>query len=66
LKKSVVCPNYGKLEPEAFDEIGDGMISMPPIMRAAAKAGVKHCHVEQDHSPSPLQSIRKSLKSLSS
>jgi sugar phosphate isomerase/epimerase len=66
LKNGTVCPNYGKLEPGAFDEIGDGMISMKPIMRAAEKAGVKHCHVEQDHSPAPLQSIRKSLNSLSS
>ena len=66
LKKGAVCPNYGKLAPDAFDEIGDGMISMKPIMRAAEKAGVKHCHVEQDHSPAPLQSIRKSLKFLSS
>jgi hypothetical protein len=42
------------------------MIPMKPIMRAAEKAGVKHCHVEQDHSPSPLQSIRKSLTHLNS
>lgn len=66
LKKGTVCPNYGKLAPDAFDEIGDGMISMKPIMRAAEKAGVKHCHIEQDHSPAPLQSIRKSLNSLGS
>jgi sugar phosphate isomerase/epimerase len=66
LKKGTACPNYGKLEPDAFDEIGDGMIPMKPIMRAAEKAGVKHCHVEQDHSPSPLQSIRKSLTHLNS
>ena len=61
LKKGTPCPNYGKLEQAAFDEIGDGMIPMKPIMRAARKAGVRHCHVEQDHSPSPIESIRKSL-----
>jgi sugar phosphate isomerase/epimerase len=66
LKKGTLCPNYGKLEPDAFDEIGDGMIPMGPIMRAAEKAGVKHCHVEQDHSPDPVQSIRKSLDHLNS
>lgn len=66
LKKGTPCPNYGKLEKDAFDEIGDGMIPMKPIMRAAQKAGVKHCHVEQDHSPAPLQSIRKSLRHLNS
>ena len=42
------------LKKDAFDEIGDGMIPMKPIMRAAQKAGVKHCHAEQDHSPLPL------------
>jgi sugar phosphate isomerase/epimerase len=66
LKKGTACPNYGKLEQDAFDEIGDGMIPMAPIMRAAQKVGVKHCHVEQDHSPSPLKSIRKSLEHLNS
>ena len=66
LKKGTLCPNYGKLSKEAFDEIGDGMIPMKPIMRAAQKAGVKHCHVEQDHSPSPLLSIRKSFNHLNS
>jgi sugar phosphate isomerase/epimerase len=64
LKKGTPCPNYGKLQHDAFDEIGDGMIPMKPIMQAAQKAGVKHCHVEQDHSPAPLESIRKSLKHL--
>ena len=62
LEKGTACPNYGKLEKDAFDEIGDGMIPMKPIMRAAQKAGVKHCHAEQDHSPAPLQSIEKSLR----
>ena len=66
LRKGTVCPNYGKLEPEVFDEIGDGMIPMIPVMRAARACGVKHCHVEQDHSPAPLKSIRKSLKHLRS
>ena len=66
LKKGTPCPNYGKLAKDAFDEIGDGMIPMKPIMRAAQKAGVKHCHVEQDHSPSPLLSIRKSFNHLNS
>ena len=66
LQKGTACPNYGKLEKDAFDEIGDGMIPMKPIMRAAQKAGIKHCHVEQDHSPAPLESIRKSLTHLNS
>ena len=66
LKKGSICPNFGKVEPDAFDEIGDGMIPMLPVMKAARNCGVKHCHVEQDHSPSPLKSVRKSLKYLNS
>ena len=64
LQKGSVCPNYGKVKPEAFDEIGDGMIPMFPIIEAAKKIGVKHCHVEQDHSHAPLSSIQKSLNFL--
>ena len=45
-------------------EIGDGMIKMEPIMNIAQKTGVQHCHVEQDQSPAPLDSIRKSLNYL--
>ena len=66
LKKGSICPNFGKVEPDAFDEIGDGMIAMLPVMKAARNCGVKHCHVEQDHSSSPLKSVRKSLKHLNS
>ncbi len=66
LKKGSICPNFGKVEPDAFDEIGDGMIPMVPVMKAARNCGVKHCHIEQDHSPSPLKSVRKSLKHLNS
>jgi len=64
LQKGSTCPNFDKVQPEAFDEIGDGMIPMIPIMQAAQKFGVKHCHVEQDHSPDPLASVRKSLSFL--
>ena len=45
LKKGSVCPNFGKIEPEAFDEIGDGMIPIIPVMRLAQKLGIMHCHV---------------------
>ena len=61
--KSAV-PNFGKVSPDTFDEIGDGMIKMEPIMNIAQKTGVQHCHVEQDQSPAPLDSIRKSLNYL--
>jgi sugar phosphate isomerase/epimerase len=61
LNKSVETPNFGSLPPEAFEELGDGVIDMVPIVEAGLAAGVEHCHVEQDHSPSPLDSIRQSI-----
>jgi sugar phosphate isomerase/epimerase len=64
LNKSVETPNYGSIPKEAFEELGDGVIPMEPIIKVAADAGVKHCHVEQDHSPHPLQSIRESMQHL--
>ena len=64
LKKKSAVPNFGKVSPDTFDEIGDGMIKMEPIMNIAQKTGVQHCHVEQDQSPAPLDSIRKSLNYL--
>jgi len=66
LKKNSVIPNFGKVTPGTFDEIGDGMIKMEPIMKVAQQSGVIHCHVEQDQSPAPLKSIRKSLNYLKS
>lgn len=66
LRKGTTCPNFEKVQPEAFDEIGDGMIPMVPIMEAAHKYGVRYCHVEQDHSPTPLNSISQSLAFLKS
>jgi sugar phosphate isomerase/epimerase len=61
LNESIQTPNYGSIPPEAFEELGDGVIEMTPILEAAADAGVDHCHVEQDHSPYPLESIRQSM-----
>ena len=37
------------------------MIDMEPIIVAAKDAGVKLCHVEQDHSPDPLASLEQSM-----
>lgn len=64
LNKAIKTPNYGSIPQEAFEELGDGTIAMEPIIRAANRAGVKHCHVEQDHSPHPIQSIQQSMKHL--
>jgi sugar phosphate isomerase/epimerase len=61
LKNGIAVPNFRGLPQEAFQEIGDGVIAMKPILDAAANAGVKHCHVEQDHSPDAIASIRQSI-----
>jgi len=64
LKKGVEIPSFSSPGKDAFKEIGSGMIDMNPIMAAAEKSGVKHCHVEQDQSPHPIQSIQESMKAL--
>lgn len=66
LNRSVETPNYGSIPPEAFEELGDGVIAMEPIIDVAAEAGVKLCHVEQDHSPHPIKSIQQSMTHLKS
>lgn len=66
LNKSVKTPNYGSIPAEAFEELGDGVIDMRPIVEAGLEAGVAHCHVEQDFSPHPLDSIRQSMAYLKS
>lgn len=60
LKPGIKLPEFGSLPQDAFKELGNGIIPMEPILAAAEKAGVVHCHVEQDHSPDPLASIKQS------
>lgn len=64
LKAGIPLPEFGKLPDDAFQELGDGIIPMEPILKAAAAAGVAHCHVEQDQSPDPLASIGQSIRYL--
>ncbi len=46
----------------AFREVGKGMIDILPVLKAAAKAGVKHYFVEQDQTAgNPLDSLRESF-----
>jgi sugar phosphate isomerase/epimerase len=66
LKNKSSIPNFGQVSPDTFDEIGDGMIDMESIMKIAQKTEVEHCHVEQDQSPFPLKSIKKSINYLKS
>jgi sugar phosphate isomerase/epimerase len=61
LKAGLTLPTFGSVPNDAFQELGDGIIPMEPLLAAAAAAGVTHCHVEQDQSPDPLASIRQSL-----
>jgi sugar phosphate isomerase/epimerase len=66
LNKEIKTPNYGSIPKEAFEELGDGVIPMEPIIKVAAESDVKICHVEQDHSPHPIQSIQQSMQHLGS
>ena len=52
----------GKVPAEAFEELGDGMIDMAKVIQVSSEIGVEQCHVEQDQSPNPLNSIAQSLK----
>lgn len=56
----------GKVPHDAFQEVGDGVIDMAAIMKLAKEIGVHQCHVEQDQSPAPLDSIAESIQFLKS
>jgi sugar phosphate isomerase/epimerase len=59
-----VITDEGQVTPATFKELGAGEIDIPAIMHAAQATGVQYCHVEQDHSPAPLQSILESIQYL--
>ena len=61
LNGATELPSYDGVSNDAFEEIGDGVIDMGPIINAAKEAGVAHCHVEQDQSPDALASIQQSM-----
>jgi len=54
----------GQVPADAFQELGDGIIDMPQVIRLAEEIGVDQCHVEQDQSPAPLDSIAQSVNFL--
>ena len=64
LKPGIETPLYDGIPEDAFQELGDGTIDWVKILAAAEKAGVTHCHVEQDRSPHPLKSIEQSINHL--
>ncbi len=59
-----VITDEGQVPQAAFKELGAGEINIPAVMKLADEMGVQYCHVEQDHSPAPLQSIVESLNYL--
>jgi sugar phosphate isomerase/epimerase len=54
----------GQVPKDAFQELGDGEIDMSEVMRVSKEIGVVQCHVEQDQSPAPLDSIVQSINHL--
>jgi len=52
---------WWSLPVEAFAPLGGGIIPVNPIIEAAKEAGVDYCHVEQDLSHDPMESIQRSL-----
>lgn len=62
MKAGLKLPTYSTGVPkDAFQELGNGIIEIEPILAAAKSAGVEYCHVEQDQSPDALASIRQSI-----
>lgn len=59
-----VITDESQVPKDAFEELGDGVINMPAVMRLAKEIGVEQCHVEQDQSPGPLESITQSYQFL--
>jgi sugar phosphate isomerase/epimerase len=66
LKAGMTLPNFGSVPPDAFQELGDGIIATEPLLAAAKAAGVEHAHVEQDQSPDAMASIKQSAAYLRS
>lgn len=50
----------GAVPNNAFQEVGDGSIMFRELIELAQQVGVEQCHVEQDQSPAPLESICQS------
>ncbi len=51
----------GQVPETAFKELGNGVVDLPAIIKIAEKAKIKHCFVEQDHSPDPMLSVGESM-----
>jgi sugar phosphate isomerase/epimerase len=53
-----------QVEKTAFREVGSGIVDIPGVLKAAKSIGVEHYFVEQDQSPDPLASLKKSYEYL--
>ncbi len=53
-----------KVTEDIFVPLGQGGINMAKVMAACQKVGVVQCHVEQDHSPNPIESFGISIAHL--
>ena len=51
----------GKVPPEAFKELGNGVVDLKEVIAIAAKNKVPYCFVEQDQSPDPIKSVEESV-----
>ena len=60
--RNAVVPRFdiASVPKDTYEEVGRGDLNFAEILRATADAGVRHYFVEQDHSPDPLLSIRRS------
>lgn len=53
------------MPPTAFRSLGEGVIALPAVLKAARAAGVEHYLIELDHTPGdPLDSVRKCVSYL--
>ena len=64
LKGAAVIFAEQEVPPETFKELGNGVVDIKTIVRKAEKIGVQECHVEQDQSPDPINSIGQSISYL--
>ena len=62
--KTPTLYDEGQVPKEAFKEVGAGNIDMKSVLAVSKKIGVDQCHVEQDQSPDPVQSIQLSMANL--
>ncbi len=64
LANTPVIFDEGKVPKEAFKEVGAGTIDMKSVIATSHRIGVVQCHVEQDQSPNPIESIQLSMANL--